>query len=100
MKFPKLILYFLKFPGNICGMLVRSVIMKRHIAHKHMEDHEKPYRCKICSKGFVTNQSLKEHQNIHTGEKPFKCKFCDAKFASAGTKGGHERSHLGIKRTK
>ena len=65
-----------------------------------MEDHEKPFQCKICSKGFVSKQSYTEHQNIHTGEKPFKCKFCEAKFASAGTKAGHERSHLGIRRNK
>ena len=89
-----------KIAGTICGMVVRSRILKRHIASKHMEDHEKPFQCKICSKGFASKQGYTEHQNIHTGEKPFKCKFCDAKFASAGTKGGHERSHLGIKRTK
>ena len=87
-----------KIPCTLCGLMVRSVIMKRHIAHKHMKDSEKPHQCKICNKGFVTNQSFKEHQNIHTGEKPFKCKFCDAKFASAGTKAGHQRTHLGIKR--
>ena len=33
-----------KIPCTICGMMVRSIIMKRHMQHKHMEDHEKPYR--------------------------------------------------------
>ena len=81
-------------------MLVRSRIMKRHIASKHMEDHEKPFQCKICSKGFASKQGYTEHQNIHTGEKPFKCKFCNACFASRGTHAMHQRSHLGHRRSK
>lgn len=79
-------------------MVVRSRILKRHIASKHMEDHEKPFQCKICSKGFTAKQSYTEHQNIHTGEKPYKCKYCSAAFASNGTKAMHQKSHLGIKR--
>merc|ERR1719350_511191 len=30
-----------KIPCTLCGLMVRSVIMKRHIAHKHMKDSEK-----------------------------------------------------------
>ena len=49
-----------QFLGTICGMLVRSIMLKRHIADKHMEDHEKPFQCKICPKGFTSKQSYTE----------------------------------------
>ena len=64
----------------------------------HTADKDKPYQCKICSKGFAAKGTYLDHQNIHTGEKPYKCKYCSAAFASLGTKAMHQKSHLGIKR--
>ena len=40
-----------------------------HIS-KTTADHEKPYPCQDCGKGFLTKTTYDEHMNVHTGEKP------------------------------
>ena len=83
---------------SVCGQMIKKKQIDHHMKQKHTADRDKPYQCKICSKGFVQKQKLLEHQNVHTGEKPYKCKYCSAAFASVGTKNMHQKSHLGIKR--
>lgn len=83
---------------SVCGVMVTKKHIKYHMMQNHTKDKDKPYQCKICSKGFAAKQPFIDHQNIHTGEKPYKCKYCSAGFASGGTKAMHQKSHLGIKR--
>ena len=78
--------------------MIKKPKMTYHMRSKHMSNEEKPYRCDVCGKGFVSRNTLDEHNNIHTGAKPFKCKYCPSAFASRGTHAMHQKGHLGIKR--
>ena len=88
----------LKTPCPHCGLLIKHKKLYHHIYQKHTADHEKPYPCQDCGKGFLTKTTYDEHMNVHNGEKPFKCIYCPNTFASRGTKEMHQKGHLGIKR--
>ena len=85
-------------PCSICGKMVKKPKMFYHMRSYHTSNEDKPFKCDVCGKGFVTKNSRDEHINIHTGDKPFKCKYCPSAFASRGTHAMHEKGHLGIKR--
>ncbi|XP_046339745.2 uncharacterized protein LOC124120886 isoform X2 [Haliotis rufescens] len=40
-----------------------------------------PYKCEICSQGFLQKSSLQAHIFTHTGEEPLRCSFCPMTFA-------------------
>ena len=44
---------------------------------KHMRTHiEKKFKCSWCSKSFLAEQALLNHENAHLGIKPFDCEHC------------------------
>lgn len=88
-----------KTPCTECGRMFTSSRMKEHVNSVHIEDHLKPFVCKICSKGFATNERFRTHMNIHTGNKPFVCKYCGRGFSDKGNMRMHERTtHEGYRR--
>ena len=89
-----------KKPCAQCGKLYGATAMTRHIASAHIPRNQSKFKCEVCGKGFVSTQTLKDHNNIHTGEKPYKCELCTACFASRGTQVMHQRRHLGVPRRK
>lgn len=63
---------------------------------------EKQFKCDLCDKSFVRNQSLKKHMLIHSGvklERPkkFKCDLCDKSFSDSSKLTIHKVSHTGEK---
>ena len=85
-------------PCSVCGAMVPMTKLSYHMKRKHTPNEDLPYKCEVCSKGFICHFKRDEHINVHTGAKPFKCKYCPSAYASFGTLRMHERSHLGIKR--
>jgi len=55
---------------------------------------ERPFLCKICSKGFTCPKRLKVHSRSHTNERPYPCEKCGKTFAYKHVLKNHEMSHL------
>lgn len=54
----------------------------------------KEYQCKICKKTTIWHTGIIYHVRVHhTHEKPFKCKFCSKTFHMAGDLTKHNRRH-------
>ena len=65
------------------------------VRYQRFHSDEKPYKCKVCDRGFTRKTTLKVHQRIHTGEKPYKCKDCDRGFSQKTALNIHQRIHTG-----
>ena len=88
-----------KTPCTICGKMFTKTRMIQHINAVHTEEHLKPFSCGMCSKGFATQERLRNHMNIHTGNKPHVCKYCGRGFADKANMRMHEKTtHEGYKR--
>ena len=42
---------------------------------------EKPYKCEVCAKEFLTKGEVTMHARVHTGEKPYQCSECGKFFS-------------------
>ncbi|CAH0559971.1 unnamed protein product [Brassicogethes aeneus] len=73
---------------NICGMVLRSDNLKRHI-RLHSEE---PIECNICSKILKNSESLRIHKRIHLGIK-FKCDICGKCFKVKTEHSRHVKTH-------
>ena len=62
---------------------------------RHQEKMES-FRCGICSKEFVSEETKRKHERKRHAEKAvesFKCKFCEKEFTSEKRKITHEETH-------
>lgn len=62
-----------------------------HIRSAHSK--ERPFKCDVCQKGYVTSDKLKIHKRVHTGEKPCVCEECGKMFYSKGELSTHRNYH-------
>ena len=87
-------------PCSICGKILSLHKMPKHILQKHTKNHNKPYICEVCEKGFISKRRLEMHMNTHTGKKPFTCYCCGTGFAHRNNLRAHVNAHYGFKRQK
>lgn len=80
-------------PGicNICGVIVRSDNLKKHV-RIHYQD---TVSCKICKKKYKNAESLRSHLLIHKGLE-FKCEICGKVSAVKSEHHRHMKSHKGM----
>jgi len=87
-------------PGTDCHKKFSNLsALKRH----QKEDHILEFRCawngSSCSKAFMTEAELKNHETFHTGtgNLPFQCNLCGHKFMKIKSLNSHKKVHLGVK---
>ncbi|XP_072012195.1 uncharacterized protein [Engystomops pustulosus] len=65
--------------------------------HKTTHSGVGPYQCNECGKNFRGKWNLKVHQIIHTGETPYRCATCGKAFNQYSSYKTHQRIHTGEK---
>ena len=77
-----------KFECPVCGKQCKS--QHTYKIHKmlHLPNEEKPHKCHICGKGFVTRKGLGIHVMTHSDKKYVFCEFCG--------EGYKEQRHLNV----
>ncbi|XP_039279351.1 zinc finger protein 3 homolog isoform X2 [Nilaparvata lugens] len=67
------------------------------LQHERTHSGVKNYSCEECGKCFGTARNLEVHCLVHTGFKPFICRLCGKAFARKAEIRDHERTHTGEK---
>ncbi|XP_019721200.1 zinc finger protein 572-like isoform X2 [Hippocampus comes] len=62
---------------------------KKHFLMHHST--ERPFKCDICGKGFITVGIRNEHVKLHSGKKPFVCEICIKGFSKRHTLNRHKK---------
>lgn len=61
----------------------------------HLDDESKPFHCKFCNKGFVSQSNQLRHEKTHLDIRPFICSFCEKAFRTKEDLKVHTRYHTG-----
>ncbi|KAF5271380.1 hypothetical protein FQA39_LY08178 [Lamprigera yunnana] len=79
---------------NVCGKkCITTTQLKIHIRSAHTG--ERPFKCTVCDKAFVTRSAAESHMRSHTGGKSFVCSRCGKTFSANSSLKIHERTHTG-----
>ncbi|KAF8480680.1 hypothetical protein JB92DRAFT_2800471 [Gautieria morchelliformis] len=56
----------------------------------------RPYKCDVCSKGFLYPSGLKIHSMQHTGDRPYTCEHpgCNKRFSQSSNMRRHMSTHI------
>jgi len=85
-------------PGRECNKRFSNLTaLKRHQKDEHLLEFRCSWDGSSCSKAFLTESELKNHEKIHSGELPFQCNLCEHRFLKIKSLNSHKKVHLGIK---
>ncbi|XP_050313885.1 zinc finger protein ZFP2-like [Anthonomus grandis grandis] len=65
--------------------------LKDHIRKVHTR--ERPFKCNVCRKTFLTGSVYYQHRLIHTNDRRYSCEICHKKFFRADALNNHKRIH-------
>jgi KRAB domain-containing zinc finger protein len=60
---------------QVCGKAVQKFYMKIHL-----KTHSSEFKCSVCGRSCITEESLKSHYMQHTKNRPFSCVYCDKSY--------------------
>lgn len=67
----------------------------QHVQAKHVDVQHRQNKCHICSKQFLTLQTLKRHVSTHEPDRQkFACGKCSKMFTSKYYRNKHEKKHI------
>lgn len=78
-----------------------SICQKSFMTYKEMQAHKSghgriaPYVCEVCGKGYLQLSTLAEHRFSHEEERRFPCTLCGKRFFSSMALKRHGRVHTG-----
>ena len=80
-----------------CPMKIRYKNLKNHMA-SHLEDSQKPVRCKQCDKGFANKERLTNHEKIVHLKLKHYCRYgCAFAYSTNPNRNAHEHKvHGGL----
>lgn len=76
---------------NKCNLCEKRFISVSAL-NQHISTHLKPFNCDTCEKSFSRKDRLENHKKIHS-DVEFKCTICDIKFGVAKYLERHMKSH-------
>ncbi|XP_074042582.1 uncharacterized protein isoform X2 [Leptinotarsa decemlineata] len=65
--------------------------LKDHIRKVHTR--ERPFKCNVCDKCFLTGSVYYQHRLIHTNDRRYACDLCPKRFFRADALNNHRRIH-------
>jgi len=81
------------FKCNVCG---RGFVAEQSLEiHMRTHNESRPFHCEVCNQHFTQKSGLLAHMRIHTDERPFKCHVCLKAFRQQGGLTVHMRTHSG-----
>ncbi|XP_032687313.1 zinc finger protein 2-like [Odontomachus brunneus] len=66
-----------------------------HTRKKHTR--ERPFKCDVCHKAFLTGSVFYQHRLIHRGDRRYKCHYCEKAFTRTEALNNHIKIHTGEK---
>ncbi|XP_015585423.1 zinc finger protein 2-like [Cephus cinctus] len=66
-----------------------------HTRKKHTR--ERPFKCDVCNKAFLTGSVFYQHRLIHRGDRRYKCHYCEKAFTRTEALNNHIKIHTGEK---
>ncbi|KYN14041.1 PREDICTED: zinc finger protein 678 [Trachymyrmex cornetzi] len=66
-----------------------------HVRKKHTR--ERPFKCDVCNKAFLTGSVFYQHRLIHRGDRRYKCHYCEKAFTRTEALNNHIKIHTGEK---
>ncbi|XP_033210509.1 zinc finger protein 585A-like isoform X2 [Belonocnema kinseyi] len=81
-----------------CSHCSKSFLSQQNLSqHERTHNGVKEYVCDQCGKAFGSPHNLEVHSIVHTGHKPYRCSECGKAFARKAEIRDHERTHTGEK---
>ena len=85
----------------LCGQCFSKVkYFNLHVRRTHVRPEHQPYRCKVCSAGFVRVGEFRKHTRSHSGFRPLKCKICHKSFKQQAHLKEHSLIHTDARQYK